>query len=88
MSTSTSTLLTFEAKKGFVLSQIRILSQDILSRLELDYDGNDGDGEPLTGAAMENVLQKGIKTGPPASTCNRVNEADGRRRFDLVHCTQ
>ncbi|KAK6329667.1 hypothetical protein TWF696_003540 [Orbilia brochopaga] len=60
MSTSSpsSNLLTFEAKKGFVLSQIRILSQDTPSPVDWDYDGDDGDGEPLTDAAMENVLQK------------------------------
>ncbi|KAJ6257980.1 hypothetical protein Dda_7770 [Drechslerella dactyloides] len=66
MPSSASPHLTFEAKKGFVLSQIRILSQDIPSRAEWDYNGSSDDdesggadsAEPLTDAAIEGVLQK------------------------------
>ncbi|KAK6539809.1 hypothetical protein TWF694_009998 [Orbilia ellipsospora] len=47
--------LSFEAKRGFVLSQIRILSQDIVP--DQHWNEDIGDTE-ITSAALEGILQK------------------------------
>ncbi|EWC46636.1 hypothetical protein DRE_04123 [Drechslerella stenobrocha 248] len=58
---SSSTQLAFEAKKGFVLSQIRILSQDTPTRLDWrdeEDDDEEGAAAGFSDAVVENVLQK------------------------------
>ncbi|EPS43301.1 hypothetical protein H072_2724 [Dactylellina haptotyla CBS 200.50] len=46
--------LAFEAKRGFILSQIRLLSQDAIDLGDWGYDYQ----EEITPATLENVLQR------------------------------